>query len=236
MKNEEILESSNSKEARAKRLRYLREELLRISRPEMVKKISGLTNPSLQNWEYAQKGGLSDRGAMLISKGCLSLGIHCPTEWLLNGTGEKPFLVSSDKSYERIPKKIPLIDWKKATSIDYIREKMQFDSKNHVLFTDAVVSDHAFALILKDSSMEPQFPKGTVLIIDPKKSHRDRSFVVAKINNHEELIFRQLIIDGPNHYLKPISPDLENFEMCLLGKEDEIRGILIQARHDYEEE
>jgi SOS-response transcriptional repressor LexA len=128
--------------------------------------------------------------------------------------------------------KIPLLNYEQATQWPEVQEDL---SGNEQLFTDAKIGSHAYALAVKDASMEPQFPKDTLLIIDIEKEPKDRSFVVATIKSYPEVIFRQLLIDGPYKYLKPISPDFDQFKMMLLGKDDKISGVLVQARRDYNE-
>ncbi len=127
---------------------------------------------------------------------------------------------------------IPLLTWKEATR--WTKNKNEMKDNEHIL-TDAKVGINAYALTMKDASMEPQFTKNTILIIDPDKIPRDRSFVIAIIKDYPEVIFRQLLIDGPYQYLKPISPDFDRFKMSLLDKRDKISGVLVQARRNYEE-
>jgi SOS-response transcriptional repressor LexA len=126
--------------------------------------------------------------------------------------------------------RIPLLSWEQATN--WINTS-ELPTESEQLFTDAVVGPKAYALKMKDSSMEPLFPRGTLLIIDPDKLPKDRSFVVATLKNYPEVIFRQLIIDGPYYYLKPISPDFDRFKMNLLTESDTLVGVLVQARQDY---
>jgi len=47
-------------------------------------------------------------------------------------------------------------------------------------------------------------------------------------------VFRQLLIDARNRYIKPLSPDLESFKISLLTDADQVIGILVQARNNYE--
>jgi len=128
--------------------------------------------------------------------------------------------------------RIPLLTWEQATEWPANKNIEQACAQ---IYTDARIGINAFALSMKDASMEPQFPKGTFLVIDPDKEAKDRSFVIATIKNYPKAIFRQLLIDGPHRYLKPVSPDFDNFKMILLGGEDLISGILVQARRNYEE-
>lgn len=128
--------------------------------------------------------------------------------------------------------KVPLLSWDQAVSwVD----KSEANPERELLFTDAKVGLKAFALRMHDASMEPLFPKSTLLIIDPDKSFKDRSYVAVLLKNHPEAIFRQLLIDGPYRYLKPISPDFDRYKMSLMGEHDKIAGVLVQARRDYEE-
>ena len=99
--------------------------------------------------------------------------------------------------------------------------------------TDVSVSDQAFGLIIKDSSMEPMFTIGTTIILDPNCQPKDRGFVLVKLANHDDAIFRQLIIDAPNRYLRPLSPDLEDFKLLPLKNNDQICGSLVQAKMNF---
>lgn len=74
---------------RAERLRYLRLQVLRLSRAEMEQKL-GIATASLENWEYGRYSGLTERGAKRIQSALEKLQIHCPEEWLLYGLGSKP--------------------------------------------------------------------------------------------------------------------------------------------------
>src|SRR3990167_10408582 len=91
-----------------------------------------------------------------------------------------------------------------------------------VLFCDVNVSPRSFIVRMTDASMSPQFPIGTLLTIDPEKAIKDRSFVMAHLKNSTTALFRQLLIDGPNYHIKPISPDFDHFKMTMLTEEDKI--------------
>lgn len=130
--------------------------------------------------------------------------------------------------------KVPLLSWGcvDAWNTDGLTTTAE---KPELLFTDTQVGPKTFALQMADASMEPLFPKGTLLIIDPNKAPKDRSYAVVILEGYHEAIFRQLILDGPNRYLKPISPDFDRYKMSLMGKNDRIAGVLVQSRRDYDE-
>ncbi len=99
-------------------------------------------------------------------------------------------------------------------------------------FTDMQISDKAFALVMHDSAMEPVFPPGTLLIVDPKRQYKDRDFVIAHLNEPGHAVLRQLLIDGSNFYLKPLSPDFKQFQMQRMQHADRIFGVVVQVKRD----
>lgn len=128
--------------------------------------------------------------------------------------------------------KVPLLNWNEAVDWPSNRSKLK---KRETLLTDASISPNAYALIINDASMEPVFPKGTQLVVDPAKPPKDRSYVIAKLENLPEPIFRQLLVDGSSRYLKPLTPDLERYKMTLINNNDKILSTLVQAKRDYED-
>lgn len=131
---------------------------------------------------------------------------------------------------------IPLVDWSQVTSwLDTFRSNSSNKPDSNVVISDANVGKKAFGLVIKDSSMEPLFSIGTKIIIDPEKEVKDRCFVVAKLHESKEATFRQLIIDGSNYFLKPLSQELREMQITKLHSDDKICGILVQAKRDFDE-
>lgn len=96
--------------------------------------------------------------------------------------------------------------------------------------TDLKTSLSAFALQLKDSTMYPMFPDGTLLIIEPSQIPSHKDFVVVQIDDHPQAIFKQLLIDGKDRYLKSVNNDYPTLKM---QKKDKILGVMLQARIDF---
>jgi SOS-response transcriptional repressor LexA len=69
-----------------------------------------------------------------------------------------------------------------------------------------------FALRCIDNSMEPEFPTGCIIIIDPSAAIRDGSYVFAK-DNKDEYIFRQVKIENDDYYLVPLNNDYISFKL-----------------------
>ncbi len=81
-----------------------------------------------------------------------------------------------------------------------------------------------FALRTLDDSMEPEFAKGCIIIIDPSHVYRDGSYVFAK-DNKDEYIFRRLRIIDQRYFLEPLNDLYETFE---IKSPKQIEGIITQ--------
>jgi len=82
-----------------------------------------------------------------------------------------------------------------------------------------------FALQCIDNSMEPEFPVGCIIIIDPSTAIRDGSYVFAK-DNQGEYIFRQVKIEQDDYYLVPLNEDYVSMQLETGLKQ--IEGIITQ--------
>ena len=130
---------------------------------------------------------------------------------------------------------VPVLGWQEAVNWpDESLESEDCNSANPVVMPDRELGENAFALIVNDSSMSPQFPVGTQLILDPCKEAKERGFVIVALKGHPKAVFRQLLSDGRQHYLKALNPDLDDVKMILLQDDDRICGTLVQARLDYD--
>lgn len=141
------------------------------------------------------------------------------------------------KGHEPIPwldraAKVPLLTWADALNWPANKDEMK---NSELILTDAVVGKTGVALKIKDASMDPVFPKNTILIADPNRQAKDRSYVIAKLANHPEAIFRQLLMDAGDYYLKPLSPDFDQYKMTRLNKNDKILSVVVQAKRDCED-
>ena len=128
-----------------------------------------------------------------------------------------------------IIKNIPIVCWNQIVQLEVARSTSQ---KNVVALGN--FSEESFAVVMPDSSMEPFFARGTLLILDPKQLTKDRSYALVHLHENQCVIFRQLLIDGEDRYLKPLNPDLSLFKMRLLQPNDKIVGCLIESRNQYQ--
>lgn len=128
--------------------------------------------------------------------------------------------------------KVPLLSWENLVDWSLNGNK---NLHSEWLLTDANVGLNGYAVKVTDTSMDPVFPKNTLLIADPDKQYKDRSYVIAKLANFSEPIFRQLLINAEDRYLKPLSPDLSQYKMAILKEDDKILSVVVQAKRDYED-
>ena len=122
---------------------------------------------------------------------------------------------------------IPLFTWEQiATATPHAIEHIPYIGN---------ISTKSFATSMQDSSMEPVFSQGNVLIFDPEKKLKDRSYVLVKLSDNNLIVFRQLIIDLDQHYIKPLNPDLTSSKIRAITEHDRIIGVLVEARKIYNE-
>ena len=101
------------------------------------------------------------------------------------------------------------------------------------VLTQSPVGARAYALAIKDAAMMPLFSIGTQVIVDPDAPCYDRCYIVAKLAHCPDPVFRQLVLDMGDKFLKPLSPDLTHFRMHMLNEEDILCGVLIEAKQYY---
>ena len=83
-------------------------------------------------------------------------------------------------------------------------------------------SSEPFALQVTDNSMEPEFKKDSIIIIDPNGLATHGAYVFAQVENG--FIFRQLVIEEGVHYLQPLHDDYMH-EKRVIAME-EIKGVI----------
>ncbi|MGI9291272.1 MAG: S24 family peptidase [Gammaproteobacteria bacterium] len=88
---------------------------------------------------------------------------------------------------------------------------------------EGCAQNEPFALQVTDSSMEPEFPKGCIVVSEPNGPLEHGCYVIG--NDGEELIFRQLLIEGEQWSLHALQPGIDD---VLISGRDAIHGRVIQ--------
>lgn len=144
----EILDQKSTPEARGKRLKSLR-MMAGLSRKALEDKYV-LSASTMQSWEDAKAGGLTEKGAKRAIDVFRQEGIRCAVEWLLYGIGLPPQL--SDKLFQH-----------------QVQEEEGSDTKGIINEERAIVNEllafrqhnpDAVEFIVADDGMSPFYAKG----------------------------------------------------------------------------
>ena len=120
---------------------------------------------------------------------------------------------------------IPLLNW------DDLNKKTS--STGELIIVPSTLSKNCFALSMNDSSMEPVFTKNSILIFEPENIPHDRCYALIKLHSINQYVFRQIIIDLDNKFLRPLNPDLLQSQLRLLEESDEIVAVLVESRQNF---
>ncbi len=125
-------------------------------------------------------------------------------------------------------KMIDHLTWEQASQWPEKKPEPGEDMHNAVS-TDLTVSDIAFALTMEGDSMSPRFPEGTILIIDPEQKSQNRDFILMLLKGQNKPLFKQLLIDGDEQYIKSLNPDFAEIKKIAQKDGSKIIGVMIQA-------
>ena len=123
---------------------------------------------------------------------------------------------------------IPLLSWKECINAEQLTQNLNAKNWNKWTVSD-FFSTEGYALASKPS-MEPRFPKGTLLFIDPTASVQDGDFVVVLYPTTEEATLRELSIDGPTRILLPIN---DHAEATQWNSSIKLLGVLVRSSFQY---
>jgi len=125
---------------------------------------------------------------------------------------------------------IPIISWENATETSFT-EKLNRNNWDDWFYIDINVSPLSFGLKSK-RSMEPRFPTGSILTVDPSATPRDGDLVIVYYKDTKEATVREIILDGRKQSLQHI---VENSLSEELTNEIKIIGVIVQTRYSYKE-
>jgi SOS-response transcriptional repressor LexA len=124
-------------------------------------------------------------------------------------------------------RQIPLLAWEQIPSWPKLAPK---PGPMPTISTDIELSQYSYAVAVRDTTMEPRFPEGTILIVDPDLQPNNLDFAIVHIEGSHLPNFKQILIDGEHTILKPLNSD---FKTLLLDKPHKFLGVMIQSRMDF---
>jgi SOS-response transcriptional repressor LexA len=138
-----------------------------------------------------------------------------PVGWMDQDQTARERSTSADRrgSHEatmEIRRRIPLVSAVQADDPGAERrsktaENWMLQSAIDWITTTAPVGERAYAMRVIGDSMEPKFPEGVTIVVDPDVQPAHGSFVVALLKDTGQPTFKQLVMDG-RRYLKPLNP------------------------------
>ena len=144
--------------------------------------------------------------------------------------GDDPFEEPNKSLKKSSSEEIGVYTWDK---LDELCSNDFVLSTEENIFIGGGYSKKTFGVIMSDSSMAPFFPKNSILIIDPERTANDRSYVIAYLHDIKKYLFRQLLSDGENLFLKALNSDLSSFPIKKLHASDKLIGELVETRQIY---
>ena len=117
---------------------------------------------------------------------------------------------------------VPLISWVSAGYFCEVIDNFHPGDAEEWINTTVTVSQNAYALRVRGDSMEPDFPEGSIIIVDPHREPQPGNYVIAK--NGGEATFKQLTKDGADRYLKPLNPQ---YPIKLIDNDIMICGVVV---------
>lgn len=124
---------------------------------------------------------------------------------------------------------IPALNWSDLTNWLDPYKRLQLLEQRPLIVALPPISAEGFSLTVQGDSMlsagGDSFAAGMTLHIDPQATAADRDYVIA-LDNNSPGMFRQLVIEGSDHYLKPLNRD---YRATLKSPDTRIIGKVIRA-------
>ena len=196
--------SPEQKRLRAARLKKLR-KMTHHSRKAFSEKYE-ISQGTLQNWETARFGGLTEKGAHTMISALGKEGLFCSFEWLMYGVGNSPVLTAHSTKKSITPNQ---------STIKTEEERIQAQLK---LFCD--LNPNTLNMQVTDNAMEPYFHAGQI-VAGRKRTGKD----IEKLLNKPciiELADNKVLLRYLRKGAKPNS-----FHMVCLNKDTPIEEPFI---------
>ncbi len=180
----------------------------------------GIKAQSVQQWEKGQTQPRPEKlRAIAAALGC---SIHALTSDVVDHDG----LFNEAVPLPRVAtKRIPLVSTAPAGAPRDELDQRIAEIREPTVPTLYPVSSQAFALRIYGDSMEPLFPNGCIITVEPTMEPKSGMFVVVRLDGTSEHTFKQLIIDGPHRFLKPINP---RYPIIELSRDAIICGVVVE--------
>ena len=145
--------------------------------------------------------------------------------------GDEPLpptrFAGSYNPYYRSWSQLPLLSWEQCVAWPEKHLPAEICS---LISTESNVTDKAFAVRMEDHTMEPQYPKDTLMVFEPSIPPSNKDIVAIHVEGQDKIQVKQLMLDGNDVYLKPLNSD---FEINRIHSPHRILGVLVQSLTEY---
>ena len=158
----------------------------------------------------------------------LAEALACDALWLATGREARSPAVLINEV--QLAGRVPLISYVAAGNWSSAVDNLSPGDAEKWVETTVPVKRHTYALRVEGDSMEPKFPNGAILIVEPEAEARSGSYVIMR-QNGTDATFKQLIHDGGKWYLKPVNP---RYPLLDLTEDAVLCGVVKQMVMDVE--
>jgi SOS-response transcriptional repressor LexA len=203
---------------------------IRVTQSQLAEQI-GASQSGVAHW----LGGNREPSLEVIAEILKILGLE---KMILNSDGTMEYPISeltNVKPIENQPEVkglFPLISSVQAGQ--WLEACEPYDIRDaHMLATTEKASDRSFWLTVNGDSMTAppgsplSFPTGVRILVDPTIEAKDKSLVVAKLDDVNEATFKQLIIDAGQKFLSPLNPA---YPKLPINGNCRIVGVVVDAK------
>ena len=122
---------------------------------------------------------------------------------------------------------VPLISWVQAgygvTAVDNLHP-----GEGERIETTYKARRSTYALRVNGDSMEPKFPQGCIVIVEPEDQPEHGKFVIIRQNGDEPTL-KQYVVDGSVKYLKPLNA---RYPIMVMREDDAFCGVVNRVEMD----
>jgi SOS-response transcriptional repressor LexA len=144
--------------------------------------------------------------------------------------GEEMLVLDDEVSQGSTWKQVPVLAWSDISSVVNGERNVIVSEQ---VSTDARVSESAYAVVIENTGLEPHFPKGAKVVVEPMRKPTDSDFVVVIAAEAGDAHIRQVVSDGADSYLKSLNPALSKMNMVRLEEAKKILGVVVQVKLYY---
>jgi SOS-response transcriptional repressor LexA len=144
--------------------------------------------------------------------------------------GEDLLVLDDQEREGAVWKQVPVLSWSDVSPVVSGTQTVMISEK---VSTDACVSDSAYAVVIENTGLEPHFPKGSKVVVEPKRQPTDSDFLVVITTEGADPHIRQVVSDGADSYLKSLNPALSKMNMVRLDNVYKILGVVVQVKLYY---